>query len=239
MVPGSCVLLHCDKFRRYTHVRGGFLDAQSGDIVTFDARKLHGVETVSTGLRTSVIAHTPQLRRVRETHWKGLLKLKFPIQTVHKVWKEQYCEEWRFKPRLRSGTWKGRSCLWHVGNSVYGALLELGCVAKRITTTEVQRSASEELSPQECMVYVMTNGLSLDFMAEAEQTECKVLPRQIRRTLQRNMEQMDVSACDKDMVIDDNMGEFASQKDMVIDDSMEVSACDKDKVIDDSMEVFD
>eukprot|EP00971_Amphidinium_carterae_P136887 2712341-Amphidinium_carterae.1 len=37
-----------DPNRRYTHVRGGFLDAQSGDIVTFDASKLHGVETVST-----------------------------------------------------------------------------------------------------------------------------------------------------------------------------------------------
>eukprot|EP00971_Amphidinium_carterae_P333592 6468391-Amphidinium_carterae.1 len=134
-----------------------------------------------------MIAHTPQLRRVRETHWKGLLKLKFPVQTVHKVWKKQYCEEWR----LRSGTWKGRSCLWHVGTCVYGALLELGCVAKRITTTELQRSASEESSSQECMVYVMMNGLALDFVAEAEQTECKVLPRQIRRTLQRNMDLID------------------------------------------------
>eukprot|EP00971_Amphidinium_carterae_P349673 6491144-Amphidinium_carterae.1 len=169
-----------DALGQYRDKRGGYVTIHPGEVFTLDAQQLHGIEEIRSGIRYSTVAHTPQLRRVREQYWKSLRWLGFPISTVKKVWHEQYNKDWK----LHSGPWKGRQCLWHTGSVVSKTMIELGYVAQQATLNELQPQVDNQ---ELCLVYTLHNGLPCDFMAECEYTDCKVLPRQVRRGIEAGL----------------------------------------------------
>eukprot|EP00971_Amphidinium_carterae_P333958 6469003-Amphidinium_carterae.3 len=175
--------IELDPTRQHREKRGGYITIRPGEVFTFDAQKVHGIEQIQSGIRYSTVAHTPQLRRVKEQHWKVLRWLGFPTSILKRVWHEQYNKDWQ----LRAGTWKGRHCFWHTGPVVNRTMIELGYVAQHATLPELQQVQQPSNEQEVCLVYTLHNGLPCDFMAECDSAECKVLPRQVKRGIENGL----------------------------------------------------